>query len=130
MKLTGEHQAGGSRGRVFGRSREGLRWAPSVPRDGESCPWETLTSTGAFPNYNLHCHTPAYSCINHYNRAGIPNCLPKCDLKCRQILGFNRAVIDVSLDRLRFGLLSQKQPWVKSTNHKVLQAQTQKHLRL
>lgn len=45
------------------------------------CLCETLTSAGGFPNYKLDFHAPAYSYINHFNTAGIPNSLPKFDLK-------------------------------------------------
>ena len=48
---------------------------------GRVCLCETLTSAGVFPNYKLDFHTPAYSYINHFHTAGIPNSLPKFDLK-------------------------------------------------
>lgn len=48
---------------------------------GSVCLCQTLTSAGGFPNYRLDFHTPAYSYINHFNRDGFPNSLPKFDLK-------------------------------------------------
>lgn len=67
--------------------------APALQQEkGRVCLWETLTSAGGFPNYNLDFLTPACGYINPSKRAGIPNSLPKFDLKSWEVLVSNGAV--------------------------------------